>query len=118
MTNLVLKPLKLLERDVAEVGGYDFDPVRDGCKVIERGEGLVGIVIEAIWSPDSDLRRVGQGLVGGVLLSGGATGRREVGNLENRVLDIPWFDRVGAGKAAGVERGCVFAPCGPAFAVA
>ena len=83
MADLVLEPLKLLKGDVAEVGGDELDPVRDGCKVVEGGERAVGIVVEAIWPPNSDLGWVGQGLEGGVFLGGGASGRWEAGDLED-----------------------------------
>ena len=118
VTDLVLEPLELLEGDVAEVGGDNLDPSCDGLEVVEGGKGSVGVVVEAVWSPDSNLRRVGEGLVGGVLLGGGASRRGLAGDLEDRVLDVPGGDRIRAGKADGVVGGGPLAPFGLVFAEA
>ena len=53
-----------------------------------------------------------------MVLGGGASGRWEAGDLEDRILDFPGLDRIGAGEAARVERGGVFARRGLAPAVA
>ena len=89
VTNLVLEPLELLEGDVAEVGGDDLDPCRNSLEVIEGGEGPVVVVVEGVWLPDSNLGRVGESFVGGVLPGGGSLGGRAAGNLEDRILDVP-----------------------------
>ena len=102
VTNLVLEPLKFLKCDVAEVGGYKLDPIGNGCKVVEGGKGSVGVVVELVVPSDGDLGRVWEGFVGGVLPSGRSSGWWKAGDLEDRVLDLPGFDRVGAGEAAGV----------------
>ena len=116
--DLVLEPLELLESDMAEVGGNEFDPIRNSREVVEGGEGTVGVVVEAVWSPDSDLGWVGEGLVGGMVLGGGASGRWEAGDFEDRILDVPGLDRIGAGEAARVEGSGMFARRGFVFAVA
>ena len=89
VTDLVLEPLELLERDVAKVGGNDLDPGCNGLKVIEGGEGSVVVVVEAIWPPDSDLGWVRKGFIGGVLPGGGSSRQQVASDLEYRVLDIP-----------------------------
>ena len=47
VSDLVLEPLELLESDMAEVGGDEFDPIRNSREVVEGGEGTVGVVVEA-----------------------------------------------------------------------
>ena len=83
VTDLVLEPLKLLECDVAEVGGNDLDPGCNGLEVVERGEGSVVVFVESVWPPDSDLGWVRESFVGGVLPGGGSLRRWVAGDLEN-----------------------------------
>ena len=92
VTNLMLEPLKLLEGDVAEVGGDNLDPGCNGLEVVEGGEGSVVVIVKAVWSPDRNLRWVGESFIGGVLLGGGASRRWVAGDLEDRVLDVPGDD--------------------------
>ena len=102
VVNLVLEPLELLQSDVAEVGGYDFDPTCNGLKVVESWERAVLVIIEAVWSSDGNLGRVGKGLVGGMFPGRGLGREWSSGDLEDRVLDVPGVNRVGAGELNGI----------------